>query len=79
MEKFFISQNHDVRNINLINESSLKCDIPLNHISRGGVEHLIIFCFRVLLLSKFNVLIVKIVTCYGVHNNSDSKGKNYIT
>jgi hypothetical protein len=42
-----------------MNESSSKCDISLNHISRRRVKHLIMLysSFRVLLLSKFNVLI----------------------
>jgi hypothetical protein len=39
----FVSPHHYVRN--MINESSSKCDISLNHISRGRVEHLIMFCF----------------------------------
>jgi hypothetical protein len=63
--EIFISPNHDVKNINLINESSSKRGFSLNHILRGRVEHIIslyfIFCsilpFRVLLLSKFNILI----------------------
>jgi hypothetical protein len=61
--EFFFAPNHNVRNINMINESSSKCDISLNHIWRRRVEHLIMFysSFRLLLLRKFNVT----VNCYG--------------
>jgi hypothetical protein len=40
----YFSLYHYVRNINMINGSSSKCDISLNHISRGREAHLIIFC-----------------------------------
>jgi hypothetical protein len=54
----------------MINESSSKCDISLNHVLRGRVEHLIMFCssFRILLLSKNYEML-------WVHNNFDSNGK----